>query len=562
MNIAMKLESIAAGNYMEKIPLIRALDNEELIAFHKKLEIDFEYWIRVCMSHVHKDVRNNMPIHHKKLAKVMNHRDPEAGLYNGYKYSALVLFRGAGKSFLKRCKIMHEVCHQLEVFILLIHNTINQSQKDLLAIKNEIEVNLVIKEIYGELTPKGKSAKWNMSELAFTNGVYICIAGTEVSVRGFNWLGNRVTKVYLDDFEGENNTSSAEIRDRLLNWIVGNVLPIGDADFKILFIGTIVHPEAFLAKTDPDALNSDGSKKNPDSIFCGRKGIYVEYKVSEEVYYGDESKQLTPTFESAYPVEEIHNLYKLNKSINKLDFFYQEYYNIPKQTSNPVFKMDMINEIDAEFKSYQRINWIEMNGVKTPVNVYLGIDLNVKPTMSSDDFCIVAIGITPNENYIILDIFAERIRIEDHPDVVIEWIKRFNPIQTNIECVQYQLSLAVQVQKIIRDNYLNYLVMPFDKKISKSQSYNETDGLAHYINRGKFGYLKYCNNIDKLKTQGNAYSAGVKREHDDILDGCYIGMKDSYPAYSVDVDKLIQKAKDKLIASKNKAKNKKTWMTI
>lgn len=510
--------------------------------FKAELSRDNYYWSCVCMKH---NMKNKTPEFHIEAYRALNDRSK--------RYKCFVRFRGSAKTAQKTNDILYNACEAIEPVMILVSSAAGLAQNDLIEVKSEIESNDVIRYIYGDL--KGLK-HWNNRFLELANGVAIMSKGTTSQIRGTKWKGQRPTKIYLDDFEDEKNADTQEKRDSLKRWFSSQISPIGDVDMQIVLFGTIVHPDAFLANANPEI--------NKDSIFGKSSGFFSRVDIAD--------KDGNPIWEDRYNKAWIQDKYDEHKSNNSLAFYYQEYFNIPAQESNPIIDTNMIHPINAKFCESYGVTYLEVFdesdifqiNVKDRVliNTYIGVDPTRATNAMSDDMVMTAIGVTPSGNYIILDMFAEIVKIKDQFQSVIDFINIYKPVHTTIETYGYQLGLLESVDEASISNGYNFVLFPFDENKSKKAKYKE--GLTHPISTGKVGRLSKCRNWDKFEIQASKFSGG-EVEHDDLLDGLFLAMHEKkedgkvlWGPYMTDVNQAIMKAKSLL--DRKKSKRNKNFM--
>jgi len=555
MTIEQKLEAIRISKFYDTVETIQRLltTKEELSIFYEKLRDDLVYFAKVVRGDI---IKTEVPSHHKKMFTILR---------DGKPFKAIVCYRSAGKTFAKTTDVLHDICHQLEPVIYMIADTEGQAVKDLIEIKQEIESNEVLAFIYGNL--KGKSP-WGVTQIECSNGVYVSVRGTGSAIRGTKWKNTRLTKVVMDDFESEQNTDTEPKRERLNNWIDAQVMPAGGemGTYTVIFYGTIVNEEAMLAKADPKIDPKTGVAANKTSIFHGRYGSFLQVDITEE---DPITGKQVPTWPEMRGWDYINFWKKYYEDKKRLWFFYQEYYNIPATLSNPVFNLDMVTEVNAEVKRFDRFTYLEVydkddvvhlsTPKKIPVNVFVGVDPSVVASADSDDTVLFTIGLTPSGKFIILDIVAEKIPIAEQATKVLQHMDKWNPTHTTIETYAYQLALYEYVLKGVRAGGKPHVVFPFKESKSKSNKYK--DGLIDPVNNGRVSYLSSCPNMDKFKEQARKFSGGIT-PHDDTLDGFFLSICEDenmgrvlYPPFQTDVDETLKRmrlANDKRTNKKRK----------
>jgi hypothetical protein len=529
------LDILNASAY-EKIDMIRKSSDEAQDMMFRMASNDTSVFAKIFFAHAGQNGMPFVPKHHMAAYKMY---DDESK-----KYLCSIWHRGGGKTTTKRIKIMQTVCFQKKPVIGLISETEPQVWKCMRFLKGEAVSNPVIKYVFGNL--KGKTP-WGDKELMFSNGIYLVSRAAETAVRGINIDGQRLSEAYLDDFESIRNAATVEQRQRLSDWIDAEVKPAGErGELRLIFLGTIVHPDAFLAKADPSLKDENGNITEfaKHSIFQGRSGQFTRFDVSKEIYLGEGEPE--PIWPEQFSSQLIKDEYEYYKNRNNLSLYLQEYYNISEHQSNPTINVDMIHELDAELKIVNKTAYLKYkDGRKELIRIAIGVDPARNAGMNACDSVIFIAGMLNDESWVILEVIAAKIPIEDQPKRVFEAMLKYMPYVTNIETVGYQLSLEVQVRKLTKDNKKNLLIIGNDKRESKAASYQEIDGLCHIVNTGKVRYIKDCAGIQTFKSQARAYSSGVKRTLIDTLDGFYHCIQNMYPPPKKDVDELLKMETDK-----------------
>ena len=511
---------------------IERLTPEEQLQLFDTLGRDSCLFSRIVMGHVVRDV----PDMHRDIYKIL---DDSTGPNPRYNYVAMVLFRGAAKSTIKTFKQVHDIVYRHEPVSLFLSEAEDQSIRDLIAVQDEIESNEVLNALYGPL--KGSNL-WNRTECEFANGVYVAAKGWRSKIRGLKWKMQRPTKLWLDDFEGETNSKTVDARRGVKEWIDRQVLPAGDTHPKTIFLGTIVHPDAYLAKI-----------KDLD-MFTGKGGVYYERAIAGAM------DGANPAWASRYPTEWILAKKRYYEQSGEMASFMQEYFNIPAELSDPKFNTDMVQEVSGgTFDTYLTETYIKTDtGRAIPVNVFVGVDVASTTNARSDRTVITTIGVLPNGNAVILDIFAEKISVLEQVNKVFEIVDRYKPKHVTVETYGYQRSLKEWLEDKMTERQNYFAIEPFNENKSKSKKYIE--GLEPFINDGRIGYMEGCKNIQLFFEEARNFSGGI-RDHDDTLDGLFLALNKSYaPPEGYDVAARIESMK-KALKSKDK-KKKLTWVTI
>ena len=163
--------------------------------------------------------------------------------------TVLVAFRGSGKSTLITLSypIWAIIGSQQKKFILILGQTQAQAKLHMANIKRELESNDLLKADIGPF--EEISDEWGSNSIVISKyGARITVASTEQSIRGLRHGQHRPDLVICDDIEDLNSVKTREGRDKTFQWLVGEVLPIGDQDTKIVIVGNLLHEDSLLMR--------------------------------------------------------------------------------------------------------------------------------------------------------------------------------------------------------------------------------------------------------------------------------------------------------------------------
>jgi len=165
------------------------------------------------------------------------------------KLAILVAFRGSGKStlFTLSYPIWSVIGDQQKKFILIVSQTQSQARLHMANIKRELETNELLKADIGPF--EEISDEWGSNSIVIPKyGARITVASTEQSIRGLRHGEYRPDLVICDDVEDLNSVKTKEGRDKTFNWLVGEVLPIGDQNTKMIIVGNLLHEDSLLMR--------------------------------------------------------------------------------------------------------------------------------------------------------------------------------------------------------------------------------------------------------------------------------------------------------------------------
>ncbi len=213
-------------------------------------------------------------------------------------------------------------------FIVLISNTSTQAVMQSENLKREMLTNRDLRKIFGDIRTNnamGFDIDESFSkEMWVANGETLVLPrGAGQQVRGVNFGSNRPDLIVFDDVEDRKAVQSEDQRKDLKEWMFSDVLNSverGRNDWKIVFIGTLLHEDSLLASLLADP---------------------TWYKIEIDLC-NDALQSNWPDFMSD---EQIRALYSTYKAQGLLDTFAREYRGQAIAKEDAVFKQEY-------FKSY------------------------------------------------------------------------------------------------------------------------------------------------------------------------------------------------------------------
>lgn len=358
------------------------LDSEYRKLLIEKFKHDRFLAHETLFAHRHKEASAEC---HGEIVELFNSEHPLV---------ALMAFRGAAKSTYVEEDVILKAEFEEEEFILLIGNSWSSACERLASIKQELETNEALIELFGDQ----KSSPWAADEIVLANGVKIQAMGARQSMRGVKHNNARPTYVVIDDLEDEENVATEESRRKTERWLTGTLRPaLNPKKGKIRFIGTPLHPKALIQKKveDPEWV----SRKYP-------------------VLYIDEIGEEQSTWPERFTKEWILKLRNDYLTSGNLIEFEQEYMCRAEDVAGKPFQASMIKVAAA------------------PAN-YLPIDIAVDPARTTK------IATSARTGYAAGSWMGSRLIVHeakgsfDKPDEIIntifEWNDRFKPVHMGVE---------------------------------------------------------------------------------------------------------------------------------
>jgi predicted phage terminase large subunit-like protein len=161
----------------------------------------------------------------------------------------IVAFRGSAKSTIMTLSypIWAILGKQQKKFIILLGQTQSKARQYLLNIKRELESNEILRNDLGPF--KEETDEWGSLSLVIPKyGAKITTASIDQSIRGLRHGPNRPDLIICDDVEDLDSVKTRDGRNKIYNWLTGDVIPAGDHNTRLIVIGNLLHEDSLLMR--------------------------------------------------------------------------------------------------------------------------------------------------------------------------------------------------------------------------------------------------------------------------------------------------------------------------
>lgn len=161
----------------------------------------------------------------------------------------IVAFRSSGKStFITTSYPLWAILgKQQKKFILILGQTRNQAKQHMMNLKRELETNELLRKDLGPF--QEESDEWGSTSLVFSNyNARITAISIEQGVRGLRHKEHRPDIIIGDDIEDLGSTKTRESRNKTYNWFIGEVIPAGDKNTRLIIVGNLLHEDSLLMR--------------------------------------------------------------------------------------------------------------------------------------------------------------------------------------------------------------------------------------------------------------------------------------------------------------------------
>jgi predicted phage terminase large subunit-like protein len=158
-------------------------------------------------------------------------------------------FRGSGKTTIMGTSyaIWSILGCQQRKFVLIIAKTESQARQYLANIKAELESNGLLRADLGPF--EEPNDEWRAVSIVLPKyGARIMVASIESSIRGIKHGPHRPQLIICDDLEDLDIVKTQESRDKMFQWLMGDIIPLGEKDTRLIVIGTRLHNDSIITR--------------------------------------------------------------------------------------------------------------------------------------------------------------------------------------------------------------------------------------------------------------------------------------------------------------------------
>lgn len=166
---------------------------------------------------------------------------------------AYIAPRGSGKSiWLSLVYALRSICEGWEKYIVILSDTPKQTRKFIRDLKEELELNPLIKEHYP--AAHGQGLIWASDEFESRNTTKVEGYSRNQAIRGARRAQYRPTLVIADDVQKNKDIYSKIMREKTLDWFTREIIPIGDRNTNYISVGTALHRDCVAVQAQTLAM--------------------------------------------------------------------------------------------------------------------------------------------------------------------------------------------------------------------------------------------------------------------------------------------------------------------
>ena len=485
-----------------------ATETKDINKIKGKLVSNLVLFGKVCMPNMFSSAS---PEFHYKIAKRLMNEE--------IKQINIVAPRGHAKSSIVGgiFPLYHLMFHEGQKLIVLVSRTQDHAIKLLGTIKDCLDFSANFRGLFG-YWGQHSARQWSKSEIELKDGSMIICKGTGQQLRGIKKGNQRPTLIIVDDPEDENNTKTSEAMEVNLRWLLQSALPSLDPQRgRIAVIGTPQHQRCMVE-------------------------TLKEMKGWENMHFAPDLDKKISLWEEWHPVEKLQKKKEELESINRVSVFYREYLCQIIGDEDQLFKQQYFQSYDGKlihgedgdaFIQFKSINHEETDKL-IPVNVFMGVDPASSTRKTADYSTIVSVAVDKENNRYILPYFRKRATPMKLANQIIEHFKILKPSKVRIESVGYQEMLREYIRQ--RCDEENMFIAGLEIKESPRNSKSaRLETMEPYFAQNK---VYMMDSMEELRDELLLYP---RAKNDDLLDGLYYAMKNTYSPVHETSDMKIEK---------------------
>lgn len=329
-------------------------------------------------------------------------------------------FRGSSKTTIMATS--HAIWSILGVqqrkFVVVIGKTEQQARQYLANIKIELESNALLRSDLGPF--EEPDDEWRATSIVLPKyKARITVTSAESSIRGIKHGAHRPDLIICDDLEDLDTVATQEMRDKKYRWLMGDVIPLGDKDTRLIIIGTKLHNDSIIGRLSTLILEG------------GMDGITTRYPFLKE--------DGTATWHEKFPTQA--EIDTLRKSVPSVQAWEREYMLNIVSEDNQLIHLEWIHYYE-ELPSNKNLRYVGM-----------GVDPAIGKNSNNDSTAIVSGNVYGRKKGLKIYVLPNPINEKmDFPETISRLknlytsLSNSSPVRMWVESVAYQRSVVEQLR--------------------------------------------------------------------------------------------------------------------
>jgi phage terminase large subunit-like protein len=329
-----------------------------------------------------------------------------------HRESLQLAYRGAGKSSVCTVtKTIHLLIKNPELRIVLASKTKGNAEGFLTEIKQHMENNELLNELFGPFYDPGRVTKWNDSEITIvqkkrpTKEASVTCVGAESAV-----VSRHYDVILADDLVDEDNSRTKAQRDKLKTWVYQTLEP------------TLEPPDDNVPHRGE--YHRLGTRYHFDDLY--------NHLIKNELA---DHHQIVPALDekgrSPWPERQPPPYFKKKRQRMGTIIFNCQYQCDTEAMKGEIFQYDDCQQIDDSDIPYDQLK------------IFGGVDLAITEDEQNDECAVVMGGFTgkigtDDVTIYVLDYVAGLYRFSKQTQKILEQYDRYDPLDIGVEINQYQ----------------------------------------------------------------------------------------------------------------------------
>lgn len=347
---------------------------------------------------------------------------------------------------------LHLIAKDPNERILLVSNTDSQSQSFLREIVANIERNENYVEYAGQLRPQIPE-KWTHREIIVKrDNTKLKDPTISTASYGGTILSKRATTIICDDILNEENTRTYEQRQKLRNWFYEVLLPVLVPGGRVIFVGTVWHPDDLLHEILGDG-SWDFRKKYQAVIQPPTHGELWEQWYAMRLtgepdalhkanaFFQENKERMFEGVEVLWPSYFTYDyLFPIKKSNSVA--FEKSYQNNIVSREDQKFSESSLKRAKDRGRNYKLVRALSEDQRTEYIVLTTGNDLAASEKEQADDLVVLTLGLRRQDNMImLLNIERGKVGSKTGRKWAVENNQNFRPDVYMVENNAYQVAM-------------------------------------------------------------------------------------------------------------------------
>lgn len=381
------------------------------------------------------------------------------------------------------------VCYGYAKNILIVSDTVDQANQFIMAIRDELEENELLRDAFGDLVG---TKVWSNAKIQTANKIQVVGKGAGQKLRGIKYRQFRPDVIVVDDLENDESVETEAQRAKLLNWFQKALMPCGNTTVKIIYIGTILNYESLLNKILTQQEYSMWDRKKYQAVIkFSKSSLWEDWENilnNEKLEHPD--KEALAFFEKHK--KAMLKGTKLLWEDKQPDYYYDLM--LMRKMNPEAFDSEYQNDPVSESQRTFSEDWFKYWEILPDIReVYISVDPSLAKKNKADNSAIIVLG-RGLDNYIyVLKADIKRRKPDKIIDDLISECITYQDklVKVGIEAIQFQAFFA---QECGRRALAQNIALPIEEMQNMTDKELRIKGLVPFI---KNGYVKF--NIEQRK---------------------------------------------------------------